>query len=114
MGFFVRVVLTALAVLGCAYLLTGVEVRDFVTALIVAVVLAVLNAVLKPVLVVFTIPITVLTLGLFLFVINACLILLTAHFVEGFAVDGFLWALLFSVILSVAVSILESLTGKNR
>ena len=114
MSFIIRVILTALAVIGVAYLLPGAHVQDYVTALIVALVLAVLNAFLKPILVVLTIPITIITLGLFLFVINAALILLAAHFIDGFHVDGFWWALLFSVILSVAVSIMESIIGSGK
>ncbi|MCC5884886.1 MAG: phage holin family protein [Gammaproteobacteria bacterium] len=114
MNLIVKIVLTALAVFGVAYLLDGAEVRDFVTALIVAVVLAVLNTFLKPMMKIVAIPITILTFGLFLFVINAALIMIASHFVDGFFVDGFWWALLFSVVLSVVVSFLESVVDNGK
>lgn len=83
-----------------AYVLPGVRVDSFVTAVIVAVILGAVNAFIKPVLVLLTLPVTVLTLGLFIFVINALLVLLVAAVVPGFKVDGFWTALLFSVVLS--------------
>ena len=83
-------------------------------AIIVAAVLALLDAVVKPVMVILTLPVTVLTMGLFLLVINACVILLASEIVPGFTVDGFWWALLFSIILSVINSILESIAKSNR
>ena len=91
-----------------AYILPGVAVSGYIGAIIVAVVIALLRFIVKPILVILTIPITLLTLGLFLFVINACIILLADYFVDGFAVDGFLYALLFSVLLSIFQSILFS------
>ena len=114
MNLIVKIVLTALAVLGVAWLLDGAAVRDFVTALVVAVVLAVLNNFLKPIMKIVAIPITILTFGLFLFVINAALIMVASRFVDGFYVDGFWWALLFSIVLSVVVSLLESLVSKGN
>lgn len=93
-------VISALAVVVAAYLLPGVHVSSFVTALIVAVVLGIINAFVKPLLLILTLPITIVTLGLFTLVINAFLILLTSYLVPGFVVDGFWWALIFSVVLS--------------
>ena len=84
-----------------AYLLPGVAVDDYVSCLLVAVVLAFMNAIVKPVLTILTIPITIVTLGLFLLVINAILVFVTDFFVSGFAVSGFLTAILFSLIVSV-------------
>jgi len=107
MGFILRLVLVGAAALLTSYLLPGVHMAGFLTAIILALVLALLNAVLKPILVILTIPVTVLTLGLFLLVINALIILLAGAIVPGFAVDGFLWALLFSLVLSVITAILD-------
>ncbi len=83
-----------------AYILPGIAIVDFFTAIVVAIVLSLLDAVIKPLLILLTLPVTILTLGLFLFVINAGIILLDAHFVHGFSVDSFWHALLFSILLS--------------
>ena len=100
MAILINWVLSALAIFVAAYVLPGVSVDDFVTALIVAVVLGVINAFAKPVILILTLPINIITLGLFTLVINALLILLVDYIVPGFVVDGFLWALLFSLLLS--------------
>lgn len=97
----VRLLLSALAVFICAMILPGADVDGFLIALVVAGVLAVLNVLVKPLLVVLTIPITILTLGLFLLVINTVLVMLASWLVPGFNVDGFWWALVFSLLLSV-------------
>lgn len=116
MDFIIKIIISTLAVLISSFLLPGVRIEDnnFFTALLVAVVLAFLNAVVKPIMVVLTIPITIVSLGLFLIVINACIILLASKLVTGFHVDGFWWALLFSLILSMVTSILESLKQKDQ
>ncbi|MDB5276851.1 MAG: phage holin family protein [Ferruginibacter sp.] len=102
MNFVYKILITTVNVFILAAILPGVEIvnNNIVTAVIVALVLAVLDAIVKPLLILLTLPATILTLGLFLFVINACIILLDAHFVHGFQVDGFWYALLFSVVLS--------------
>jgi putative membrane protein len=89
-------------------------VANFATALIVAVVLGLLNIFIKPILVILTLPVTLLTLGLFLLVINAIMILLCTKIVGGFEVDTFWTALLFSIILSVLQSIVLSVTGGDK
>lgn len=114
MNFIIKLLITAVAVVLSAYILPGVHVESFMVAIIVAVVLGLLNAFLRPILVFLTIPLTVLTLGLFLLVINALIILITDYFIAGFEVNGFWWALLFSLILSLIVSIFESLSGGLR
>ena len=81
---------------------------------IIAIVIALLNTFLKPILILLTIPVTVLTLGLFLLVINAFIILFASELVNGFKVDGFWWALLFSIILSVVTSLLNSIAGTHK
>ena len=83
-------------------------------ALILALVLALLNALVKPLLIFLTFPVTIITLGLFLFVINALIILLAAKLVPGFKVDGFWWALLFSIVMTIINSILISIAGGNN
>ncbi len=114
MNFLVKLVLSALAVIIGAYLLPGVEVSGFLAALIVAAVVALLNAVIRPVLIILTIPITVITLGLFLLVINATIILLANALVPGFYVQGFWWALIFGLILSILNSLFGGLNSKDR
>jgi putative membrane protein len=113
MNFLIRILVTALVAYGLTYILSGVHIEQFTTALILALVLAVLNAIVKPILVLLTLPITIITLGLFLFVINALIILLGSRIVKGFTVDGFWWALLFSILLSVVSSILYSAGKKD-
>ena len=114
MNFLTKLVLSALAVLVLAKILPGVAIDNYMSAIAVAVVLAVLNTVLKPVLVVLTFPVTVVTLGLFLLVINAAIILLADYFISGFSVNGWFWALIFSVLLSVFQSILYSILKKDK
>jgi|SRR5688572_26974384 len=104
-----KLVTTSLAIVIVAYLLPGVGVESALSAIGLALVLSLLNIFVKPLLVLLTLPITVVTLGLFLIVINACLILLAAKIVPGFTVNGFWWAVLFSIILSIVVSILETI-----
>lgn len=97
-----------------AYLMKGVIVNEFTTALTVAVVLALLNFFVKPVLVLLTLPITFFTLGLFLLVINAIIILLCDEFVDGFEVSSFWTAMLFSIILSLSQSLVYQITGEAK
>jgi putative membrane protein len=114
MNFIIRFLLNGLAVLVTSYLLEGVSVDGYMTALIVALVLSAANAIVKPILIVLTIPITVLSLGLFLLVINALIILLVDYLVPKFEVSGFWWALLFSLILSIFNSIFDDLTKDKK
>ena len=109
-----KILLTAVAVMILAYLLPGVGVASYWAAILVAVVLALLRLIVKPILVFLTFPITIVTLGLFLLVINAVIILLADYFVKGFAVENFWWALGFSILLSILQSILFSLLEKDR
>lgn len=114
MNLIVRLLLTALAVVILAKLLPGIQLADgFVSAIILAVILSVLDAFLKPILIILTLPITLLSLGLFLLVINAAIILIAAQVMDGFAVSGFWTALLFSLLLSFLQSVLYSLMDKN-
>jgi len=113
MKLIIRILLTAVAVFLIAQFLPGVSVAGYGTAIIVAVVLALLNLIVKPILVLLTLPVTILTLGLFLLVINAIIILLADSFISGFGVDGFWIALIFSLLLSIFQSILFSILGSE-
>ncbi len=101
MNFILRLLITAAIAYGLSKILTGVHIADFKVALIFALVLALLNAIVKPIIILFTLPITIITLGIFLFVINALIILIAARIMDGIKIDGFWWALLFSIILSI-------------
>ncbi len=107
MNFIITILVNGLAVFLTAYFLKGVTVKNYLYALLVAVVLAVVNAIIKPVLIILTIPITILTLGLFILVINALLIMLVDYLLSGFKVKNFGWALLFSIVLSIVNAVLQ-------
>lgn len=100
-----QLIIAGLAIIFTAYLLPGIVVNDYLTGIIIAALLALLNITVKPILIFLTIPITLVTLGLFLLVINALLVMIAAQIVSGFTVDNFWWALLFSIILSVVNSV---------
>jgi putative membrane protein len=101
MIFLIHWLITTIAILISAYLLPGVTVKGFFAALVTALVLGLINTFIRPILLILTLPINILTLGLFTFVINALLILLTSAVVPGFYVRNFWWALLFSFVLSL-------------
>ena len=108
MNFIIRIIVTGAVAFGLAQVLSGIHVDTFWTAIVFALVLAIINAVIRPILVILTIPISILSLGLFLLVINALTVLLASKFVKGFSIDGFWWALLFGLLLSILSSILFS------
>lgn len=108
MNFIIRLLVTAAVAYGLAYLLNGIHIDTYWTALVFALVLALVNLIVRPLLIILTIPLTIITLGLFLFVINALMVLLAAKLVDGISVDGFWWALLFGLLLSLASSLLLS------
>lgn len=110
MAILLNLLVSSVAVFVTAYILPGIKVNDFFTAIVVAIVLGVINAFLKPILIILTLPINVLTLGLFTFVINALLIMLTSFLVPGFYVANFWWAILFSLVVSLVTSFLNSLS----
>ena len=111
---FLKILLTALAVIVLSNILSGVTVTSYMTAIIVAIVISLLNMFVRPLLVFFTLPATIVTLGLFLFVINAVIILLADKLVDGFAVSGFFTAFIFSVLLSIFRSFLFSLLKEEE
>lgn len=111
MGFIIKVLVTAVAAYFAAWLLPNVTIDSAGTAIIVALVFALLNAIVRPILVLLTIPITVLTLGLFLLVINIIIVKLTDALIGGFDVDGWLAALLFSLVVTVVSWIINTIVG---
>ena len=111
MGIIIRILISAVAVYIASNFIPGITVNSFTTALIVAVVLGLLNAFLKPILVLLTIPITVVTLGLFLLVINVVMVYLADALIAGFGVSGFIAALLFSFVVSIVTWIIDSIVS---
>jgi len=99
--------ITTVAILITAYFLPGVMVRNLTAAVVTALVLGLINAIIRPILIVLTLPLTIVTLGLFIFILNALLVLLTGAIVPGFDVRNFWWALLFSLVFSVVSFILH-------
>ncbi|REG94254.1 phage holin family protein [Algoriphagus antarcticus] len=109
LNFIVKILLGGVAVLIAEFLLPGIHIDTVITGFILAAVIILINITLKPILVILTLPITVVTLGLFLLVINALMIMLADRIIPGFQVDGFWWAILFAIVLSV----INSLFGNN-
>jgi len=114
MQFLGKILVTAVAAIMVSYLLPGVSIDSSVTAIILAVVLALLNGFVKPILIVLTIPITILTLGLFLLIINIVIIKWASEIVPGFSVRNWWSALLFSLLLSVVTALIENLIGAKE
>ena len=106
-GCITRLMLLSIAVMVGAWLLPGVDVTSFWAVLLTAIVISLLDNLVRPILIVVTLPVTAITLGLFLFVINAVIILMASAIVEGFKVDNFGSALLFSLILTAVNYLLE-------
>ena len=107
-----NLIVNTLSIFAVSYILSGVHVDSFITAIIVAVVLSVFNVTLKPFLILVTIPITLVTMGLFLLVINVLVIYAADWLIDGFTIDGFWWAVLFSLLVSLVNSVLFGL-GKR-
>ena|SRR5215469_17260012 len=114
MRFIIRILFIAVVSYGLAHILRGIHIDSFWTAIVFAVILAILNIFVKPLIILLTLPVTILTLGLFLFVINAIVVLLASRFVNGISIASFGWALLFSLLLSVVTSILDREIQKDR
>lgn len=103
----IKWLVTALIILALAYILPGIEVSGFIAAAVAALVLGLINMFLKPIIVLLTLPINMITLGLFTLVINAVIVLLAGSIVPGFSVGNFWWALLFSVVLGLTNSMMH-------
>jgi len=114
MNLLLRILITALVAYGLAHFLTGVHVDTYWTAVVFALILAVLNVLVKPLMVLLTFPLTVITLGLFLFVINALVVLLASRFVRGFSIDNFWWGLVFAFLLALITSVIFKEMDKEK
>ncbi len=109
MKILIKWLLMTASIMITAYLLPGVSIQSFGTALVTALVLGLINAVLRPILVVLTLPFTIITLGLFILVLNGLLVLLTSAIVTGFLVVNIWWAMLFSIVFSVISFVLHQI-----
>ena len=115
MNFLRRFLVSALAIIITSYLLPGIHLdMSLMAIIIVTAVLGLLNSIVKPILVFLTIPITIITLGLFLLVINGIIIMIADSLLDGFKVDGFFWALIFSFIVSIIVSFFGKVNNSRR
>lgn len=114
MGMIIRLLVTAAVAFGLTYVLNGVHFLDFTTALIFAVVLGILNLIVKPILQILGLPLTIITLGLFSLVINAIVILIADYFIDGMSIDGFWWAFIFSIALSLITSLLNGIFSSDK
>ncbi len=108
MGIIIHWLVVTLAIMVSAYLLPGVKVAGFIPALAAAVVLGLLNLIVKPILIFLTLPINILTLGLFTLVINAAIIILATKIVPGFTVASWGWAILFGIVLGIVNALFGS------
>ncbi|MBI4092976.1 MAG: phage holin family protein [Candidatus Kerfeldbacteria bacterium] len=109
-----RWILNSLIILALPYLISGITVRNFWTALIVALVFGILNALVKPILIILTLPVTILSLGLFVFILNAVLLWLTSTIVKGFEIRSFSAAVLAAVVLWVGSMLINALSKQKR
>ncbi len=114
MNFIIRLLITAVVAFILPKFLTGVHIDGFQTAIVFAIVLGILNLIVTPILKLLGLPLTIITLGLFSLVINAIVILLADHFIDGMNIDGFWWAFFFSIALSFITSLLDSIFLKEN
>ena len=103
-------IVNTLAVFVTAYILPGIRIETVFTAFIIAIILGVINTFLKPILILLTLPLSILTLGLFVFIINGLLVLLASAIIPGFFVKNFWWAILFSLVVTLISSFLHRLS----
>ena len=113
MNFIIRLLITAISAFLLSKILTGVHFDSFGSTIIFAILLGILNVFVRPILSILSLPITIVTLGLFSFVINALIILLTDYFMDSMYVDGFWWALLFGILLSLVTSLFSTFFETN-
>ena len=113
MNLLIKLLITTVLVVVISKFLPGISIASYQSAFIVAIVLALLRLIVKPILIIFTLPITIITFGIFQLFINAIIILIADYFVGGFAVDGIWWALIFSLLLSLFQSMLFALIKED-
>ena len=111
-GILRNLIVNTLSIFAVSYLLSGIQLDSFLTALILAVVMSVLNVTLKPLLIIVTIPFTIITFGLFLLVVNVLVLYAAEALIDGFEIAGFWWAVAFSLLVSFVNSVIFGL-GKN-
>ena len=114
MHILLAIIINTIAVLVTTYILPGIHLKSFWTALVVAIVLGIVNAILRPIIFILTLPINILTLGLFSFVIMGLLVYLVSAIVPGFKVDNFWWAILFALIVAIINWILWKFAPRNK
>jgi putative membrane protein len=115
MKFLIRLLITAAVAYGLSMILSPhILIDSYITAIIFSLVLAFLNAILKPILILLTLPITILTLGIFLLVLNVLMVMLAGKLVNGIHIQGFLWAFIFGILLSLITSALVNMEKKLR
>lgn len=114
MNLIIRLLVTAVVAFFLTKVLSGVHIDGFSTAVVFAIVLGVLNLIVTPVLKILGLPLTILTLGLFSLVINALVILIADYFIDGMQVDGFWWAFIFSIALSLITSLLSGIFTSSK
>lgn len=105
-------IISTISIFAVSYILSGIQIESLLTALVLAIVMAILNVTLKPLLILITIPLTIITFGLFLLVVNVLVLYAAAFLIDGFHITGFWWALAFSILVSLVNSILFK-PGKN-
>lgn len=113
MNLIINLLITAISAYLLEQVLPGIHIEGFSTAIILAIVLGVLNIFVRPILRIFGLPLTILTLGFFSLVINAVVFLIADYFIDGMKIDGFWWAFLFSILLSIVTSVLSSIFKPN-
>lgn len=114
MNLIIRLLVTAVVAFFLTKVLSGVHIDGFSTAIVFAIVLGVLNLIVTPILKILGLPLTILTLGLFSLVINALVILIADYFIDGMQVDGFWWAFIFSIALSLITSLLSGIFTSSK
>jgi putative membrane protein len=114
MKFIIKIAVSSLIAFILSKILSGVHIDSIITAVIFSLVLALFDAIVKPILILFTLPATIFTLGLFLFVINAIVVLLADKFVDGIKIDGFWWAMIFSITLSIFDTAIHKTMESNK
>ncbi|MCX7728174.1 MAG: phage holin family protein [Bacteroidia bacterium] len=111
MSFIKKLLLTSVFIFILPYFIKGIQINGFLSALLFTLALAFLNSILKPILIFLSLPITIITLGLFLIIINTLLVYIAAYFVNGIHIDSFLHGIVFSILISIISSVIEWVVG---
>ncbi len=109
-----RIIISTISIMIVGYILPGVVIASPYSAFVVAIILALLNTIVKPILIILTLPVTIITLGLFLLVINGIIVLIANHFVNGFSVSGLFTAIVFSILVSLINGVLGINSNKEK